>query len=836
MKIPDEFSSTSIYMTSFILPLLEETHAELLSNMTNLSKAPICQIKSVKPTNCFKPPQDFFYELFIFEKKGGGHKDESYMPTVGDLIAITNNPPKCIDDLNISNYVIAYVYKMKGISAYYSVSVLSSKPILSEGKKCSTVFAVHLTNLTTNIRIWRSLKGELEGTNMKILDKVLQLHSSDLDTCLKCNFDKVLTLDNVVSSSFGDLNVSQSKAILSCIKLVKCHHQNNVSLIWGPPGTGKTTTTSLMLYSLLKYMCRTLTCAPTNVAVVEVTKRLLQLVKKDALRNCYGLGDVVLFGNAVKMNISNDHSELQDVFLQHRVRVLRKSLGGWKNNLESMTSFLEHPRKLYNQYLKTEILKKEAADIKRLQENLYRSKDMIKIVNDSSETFLPWTLEEFVCKRFRSMQEQLTSSLMNMSKHLPTSIISKEVVLNMFRAIDLLNSLIAFLGVENGGIINKVFYNSEDNESDIMMRSDIKECIKVLKLLPVNFSVAGTIIEFCLSNACLVFCTVSSSVQLHVKEMSPIEILVVDEAAMLKECESTIPLQLPGIRHTILVGDEKQLPAVVQSKICEKAEFGRSLFERLVKLGHRKHLLNMQHRMHPSISLFPNIEFYGSQIVNGRIVKGISYNRRFLPEKMYESYSFIDVPMGREEFGDNHSRRNLVEVSIVYELVKKLHQGMYVVIVFFKGIFKGRFQLYNGLVIKVRVGVISPYKDQVCAIEDKVKMVSLSEGFEVNVRSVDGFQGGEEDIIIISTVRSNSNGFIGFLSDPRRANVALTRARHCLWILGNGTTLLNSDSVWEKLIIDAKKRGCFYNVQDDISLLSNDSTVDLSQSFSSLNI
>ena len=82
---------------------------------------------------------------------------------------------------------------------------------------------------------------------------------------------------------------------------------------------------------------------------------------------------------------------------------------------------------------------------------------------------------------------------------------------------------------------------------------------------------------------------------------------------------------------------------------------------------------------------------------------------------------------------------------------------------------------------KVGIGIISPYKAQVCAIQDKIAKLSCTnsdEGFTVNVRSVDGFQGGEEDVIIISTVRCNKNGAVGFLSDRQRANVALTRARY----------------------------------------------------------
>ncbi|KAK7255007.1 hypothetical protein RIF29_28406 [Crotalaria pallida] len=813
MKIPDEFWLTSIYMKSFILPLLEETHAELLSSMTTttLSKATLCEIKSVKTTKSFQLPKDLFYELIVLEKRGID-KDANYnTPTVGDLIAITNVRPQCIDDLYRPSSVIAYVYKMGGVPGNSSLTVLSSKPLtMAEGKKYGPIFAVSLTTLTTNIRIWRSLHGELEGSNMKILEKVLQLQSSDSDTCTKCIRDKAWVLDTAVSTGFCDLNESQRKAVLSCMSLVKCHHENTVKLIWGPPGTGKTTTLSLMLSSLLKCKCRTLTCAPTNVAVLEVAKRLLKQVKSNAIRNCYGLGDVLLFGNAFNMNIDDD-KDLKQVFIDHRVRALRKCLGGWKKILESVISFLEDPKKLYNHYLRTEILRKEEIDIKRKQEKV-----------DNNNNYKHWTFEEFVCKRFNAMQEELTSSILNMSKHLPTSFISEENVMRMFRAYDLLHSLKSFLGKQSEGI-NEVFYNnSKDNECDVSCyskrRLEIKECLGVLRLLPLNFSVGGgTLREFCLSHACLLFCTVSSAAKLHVKGMSPIELLVIDEAAMLKECESTIPLQLPGIRHTILIGDERQLPAMVQSKICEKADFGRSLFERLVHLGHKKHLLNVQHRMHPSVSLFPNIEFYGSEIANGSNVKEIGYNKRFLPGEMYGSYSFIDVPLGREEFDDKHSRRNMVEASIVYELIKKLHREC------------------ARKKTKVRVGIISPYKAQVYAIEDKVKEVSMSEGFEVNVRSVDGFQGGEEDVIIISTVRCNGKGSIGFLSDRRRVNVALTRARHCLWILGNGTTLLNSDSVWEKLIMDAKSRGCFYNAGDD-KVLSQDSSLHLFKTFASLKI
>ncbi|KAL5730281.1 hypothetical protein ACHQM5_003122 [Ranunculus cassubicifolius] len=83
------------------------------------------------------------------------------------------------------------------------------------------------------------------------------------------------------------------------------------------------------------------------------------------------------------------------------------------------------------------------------------------------------------------------------------------------------------------------------------------------------------------------------------------------------------------------------------------------------------------------------------------------------------------------------------------------------------------------------------------------------------------FQGGEEDVIIISTVRSNGKGSVGFLSNRQRTNVALTRARFCLWIVGNALTLRNSNSVWKNLVVDAENRGCYFNFTEDETLLKS---------------
>lgn len=101
---------------------------------------------------------------------------------------------------------------------------------------------------------------------------------------------------------------------------------------------------------------------------------------------------------------------------------------------------------------------------------------------------------------------------------------------------------------------------------------EIDEFLRLLSLLSNSILLPelngrGHIEKFCLSNACLILCTVSSSIKLYTEGMAQVKFLVIDEAAQLKECESMIPLQLPGLQHCILIGDEKQLPALVKSKV-----------------------------------------------------------------------------------------------------------------------------------------------------------------------------------------------------------------------------------------------------------------------------
>ena len=190
------------------------------------------------------------------------------------------------------------------------------------------------------------------------------------------------------------------------------------------------------------------------------------------------------------------------------------------------------------------------------------------------------TFEEFFMDKFKSIGNDLIFVIPILYTHMPTSIISLEVAKKMIRALDLLKSFRTLLRTDVAA--NKFLRELINGTADVRNRingfmklSSVKaECLQVLKFLRETFSVLNTtakyvIRSFCLQNACLIFCTASSSAKLCTEEKNPLELLVIDEAAQLKECESTIPLQLSGIRHAILVGEERQLPSMVQSKVAD---------------------------------------------------------------------------------------------------------------------------------------------------------------------------------------------------------------------------------------------------------------------------
>ncbi|CAN1804440.1 TPR and ankyrin repeat-containing protein 1 [Linum perenne] len=805
-KLPTSFESTQHYFQPFVLPLLEETRAELESALEVISNAPFADVKDYYMC---EPYGTCSYDVVVgdWRNRKGSSGNEPYKTLPGDILVFADAKPETVSDLERvgRSWSLALVTSIPDDDDDDNDDDGDDQPTTNDFKVRSSNWlkvvdkespvsgtVIYLINITTNRRIWCSLH---MSRNLNVIKKVLSGDTLVNSNCSVC-YNQV---DSDLSIGCSNLNSSQKDAVFSCLRRVRCNHVSGLELIKGPPGTGKTSTVSTLLVALLQRKFRTLTCTPTNVAIKEVASRVLKLLKKSAENDdfLFPLGDILLFGNNDRLKIDKDSDDVSEIYLEHRVEMLEQCFGsthGWLSCLSSVIGFLENSVEHFSVHQE---------NARKTDEKLYNS-------------FLDYARE-----RFCSIVSAFRNSMITLCTHLPANDMGLEIIEAFNSLTVLLASFESFLfcdSVQSNELEQLLTFPElvEDSskcytESSTELCFKRTQCISSLRALNrilhnAEFpSLRNTdeIQDFCFWNASLIFCTASSSYNLNSMIIKPLEVLVIDEAAQLKECESTIPLQLPGIRHAILIGDECQLPAMVRSTAAKEAGFGRSLFERLTLLQHPVHLLDIQYRMHPCISNFPNSTFYSGSIKDGDNVKAPSYLKCYLPGEMFGPYSFLNVRGGREEMDDvGHSRRNMSEVAIVLKLLQNLYKGW-----------------SGGSDHKISIGVISPYAAQAIAIRKKLpEKYEKTDGFSVKVKSVDGFQGGEEDIIIISTVRCNKSGAIGFLSNAQRTNVALTRARHCLWILGCATTLINSESVWQRLVHDAKARNCFFNIDEDESL------------------
>ena len=259
-----------------------------------------------------------------------------------------------------------------------------------------------------------------------------------------------------------------------------------------------------------------------------------------------------------------------------------------------------------------------------------------------------------------------------------------------------------------------------------------------------------------------------------------IQTILIDEAMQSTEPECMVPVVM-GARQLILVGDHRQLGPVVMCKKAALASFNQSLFDRLVVLGIKPCRLEVQYRMHPALSRFPSNMFYEGSLQNGVSAEERNLSIDF-PWPQPEIPMFFYVTAGQEEIaGNGTSYLNRTEAKNVENLTTKF--------------------IKSG-VSPDRIGIITPYEGQRSHLVSYMQYQgSLHTKLyqQVEVASVDAFQGREKDIIIISCVRANDHQGIGFLADPRRLNVALTRARLALIVVGNPRVLCKHE-LWNNLL------------------------------------
>jgi ATP-dependent RNA/DNA helicase IGHMBP2 len=269
-------------------------------------------------------------------------------------------------------------------------------------------------------------------------------------------------------------------------------------------------------------------------------------------------------------------------------------------------------------------------------------------------------------------------------------------------------------------------------------------------------------------NAAPILCATMTGLDSEIVGQRRFDLLVLDEACQTTEPGCWIPLL--RCERVVLAGDPCQLPPTVVSPEAAKRGFGISLLERLVaRFGEQAtRRLDVQYRMHEQIMAFSSQEFYDGELQAAESVRvhrlcdlaGVQTNA--LTETPVEFIDTAGASYEEELEPDGESRRNPQEASLVARKVQAL--------------------LEAGVASK-DIAVIAPYAAQVRRLRELLPIAGLE------IDSVDGFQGREKEAVVLSLVRSNIEGEIGFLADVRRTNVALTRARRKLLVVGDSATL-----------------------------------------------
>lgn len=315
-------------------------------------------------------------------------------------------------------------------------------------------------------------------------------------------------------------------------------------------------------------------------------------------------------------------------------------------------------------------------------------------------------------------------------------------------------------------------FGREEREQRQLLYAEAKKIIHEARVLE------DYIFDEQFDKAQVIACTpvVSAGKMMRDKHFSTV---FIDEAAQALEPMCWIPITRSD--RVVFAGDHFQLPPTVKSKQAEAQGFSKTLFEQCMQLENCSVMLNTQYRMNENIMNFSNKKFYGNNLIADDSVKKQVLSYSTDDYLLNTAIDFIDTAgCGYTEIinPESLSIANPEEAQLLIKHLKMVLEQLVQA---------------NKTSEAITIGVISPYKEQVQYITNQLNEDEELTHFRksIAIKTVDGFQGQERDIIYISLVRSNELMEIGFLSDIRRMNVALTRAKKKLVVIGDSATLAN---------------------------------------------
>ncbi|GJD10353.1 Helicase SEN1 [Galdieria sulphuraria] len=590
--------------------------------------------------------------------------------------------------------------------------------------------------------------------------------------CLKGpnpKFQRIMAVVDKVSSSW-QLNASQYEAVASCVTSSTGFH-----LIQGPPGTGKTNTLLAILNVLHVYG--------------------YQLYYDSLIENWYQR-------NGHQTSSLDTDSVSSSTLLSGLLGSLDQTLGSLSRSIRKPRVMICAPSNAAVDEAMSKLLQHSFVDV---DGNQYQP-EMIRMgANERvSEATKALTAE----RQALVFYNQFCSSSCNHEQYCVDEDLKKKWLVQWNE--EYRNCRMRFEKCSSKEKKMENYERLEQLQRDLnrltLVFSKERSKDQIISELTLSYVKTAQIVFCTLSGAFLLFSLSGNSAISHTRNQMDkyfwFDTVIIDEAAQATEPACLIPF-LFQIKRCVLIGDPQQLPATVFSCGDLGTAYGQSLLERFCRVGRPVIMLDTQYRMHPAISLFPNQYFYQGLLKNDTSV--CNDNRSHICHSdflkpLLGPYAVIDISDGKEfRSSSSGSFYNEKEADIIARIYK-----------YFQHKYLPKETSETNTPFKKRVGIVTPYRRQLLSLRQAFEKHHISlRGVEID--SVDAFQGREKDWIILSCVRCSFEKGIGFVRDIRRMNVAITRAKYSLLIVGNMKALSHHSTDWFALVENAKQRGVLLN-------------------------
>ncbi|KAJ3026723.1 UNVERIFIED_CONTAM: hypothetical protein HDU68_005188 [Siphonaria sp. JEL0065] len=690
VSIPSSFKAVTDYLGYFQLPLLENARVELFREASTAGTKTnrfqrITSIPDPRPPRRDRQKLEQYDLFLVCAQRGFLQKGHIILVATLDLNGYEDPWRDC------GWAIVGRVWRSPSGQEVFCSSAWQ----LDIAKDLKDLFACVIgTNVPTE-RVMMSLRDVKlhESVSKAIMHALLGVEASH----------PTLKMNPAQNATRKSLNESQSVAI---DLVLHCAERNGgVVLIQGPPGTGKTTTiVSLLIdFHRLHRHERVLVCAPTNIAMVEIAKKLVS-------KSLYPTVDIVILGSESKVSPHLLDNQ-KHYSLETRIRMIAVVL-------KKFSSFL----------LESSILISD------------------EIVEDQKDSIMSRVSNE--CQRVLAELKRL--GCCSIDAELPVYGLFQEAFAICLTAA----AKFPFRAVNSFVLLVSKYIMFEDDKLTSLERASKDSKVFL-----------GSLSEFFVDRAWVCFSTINGSMSFQL-ETTHFSLALIDEAAQAIEAETTCVLK-NELKTLVLVGDTKQLQGTVFSEDCQAVGFATSLFARLERNGHPVQMLDTQYRMHPSIAGFSSSAFYQNRILNGpNVSSGKSWHSEFAILQFFEHRGSKAI------INNSGSSQNQTECELIC------------------------LQLFKFLACtneKLEIGVICPFTAQKELLEQMVKGLPPNNSV-ITVNTIDGFQGQERDIVILSLTKAGSSG--KFINDPCRMNVALTRAKHAMWVFGDEKAFLKQPGLW----------------------------------------